>query len=112
MLFKLSDTISLFFVPFPSYESCCWIKVVSPDTGSGARAWNMQTDIDVTPRTDGKINSSPVTAAIPIEKYHLGCIYDLKIAGQFERKSPESSICCQFVQVLLAQFPGPFPRLS
>ena len=78
---------SLFSIPLPSYESCCWIKVVSPDTGKGARAWNMQTDIDVTRRPDGKINSSPVTAAIPIEKYRLGCTYDLKIAGQSERKS-------------------------
>ena len=88
-----------FFVQFPRYESCCWINVVSPDTGSGARGWNMQTDIDVTPRSDrdGKINSSPVTAAIPTEKYRLGCTYDLKIAGQSERKS----IICFVVSICI-----------
>ena len=66
--------------------------MVSPDTGEATRAWNMQTDIDVSPQ-DGKVNSSPVTAAIPIEKYRLGCTYDLKIAGQSERKVYGLSIC-------------------
>ncbi|XP_072036762.1 uncharacterized protein [Amphiura filiformis] len=64
-----------------SYENCCWLRVVSPDTKGGIRAWNMETEVNVTPRPelDGRINSSPVTGAIPIEKYSLGCTYNLKI---------------------------------
>ena len=43
----------------------------------------MLTHVDVNPRPDnGEINSSPVTAPIPVEKFYKGCEYVLPIPGE------------------------------
>lgn len=43
----------------------------------------MLTHIDVSPRIDGgSINSSPVSAVIPVEKFYKGCDYKLRIPGK------------------------------
>ncbi|XP_072048991.1 uncharacterized protein [Amphiura filiformis] len=64
-----------------SYEHCCWIALQSPiDRYGGAKGWKMLTHVDVQPRPDNdQINSSPVTAPIPVERFHKGCDYLLQI---------------------------------
>ncbi|XP_072035478.1 uncharacterized protein [Amphiura filiformis] len=64
-----------------SYEHCCWINLESPiDKYGGAKGWKMLAHVDVSPRPDnGKINSSPVPANIPMEKFYKGCHYHLRI---------------------------------
>ena len=42
--------------------------------------------VNLNPRPDGRgINSSPVPALIPLEKFYKGCQYQLRIAGEVVR---------------------------
>ena len=66
-----------------SNQGCCWLRpLVSPRTLGGASGWKMLAHVDMTPHPiTGQINSSPVTAPIPFEKFYRGCDYNLRIAG-------------------------------
>ncbi|XP_072036773.1 uncharacterized protein [Amphiura filiformis] len=63
-----------------SYEDCCWIDLQSPIGDKGIKGWKMLTTVNLIPRRDGTINSSPQPALIPLEKFYKGCQYKLRIA--------------------------------
>ena len=70
-----------------SYEHCCWVSLESPVNRLGAKpGWKLMTLVNLNPRPDGRgINSSPVPALIPLEKFYKGCQYQLRIAGEVVR---------------------------
>ena len=50
--------------------------------------------VNLNPRPDGRgINSSPVPALIPLEKFYKGCQYQLRIAGEFVGATVHSKQC-------------------
>ena len=59
------------------FSSCCWISEV----GSGG--WDIRVKGVLTPRPDGRINSSPVTSAMPIVRLQQGCGGVIRIPGKF-----------------------------
>ncbi|XP_072040587.1 integrin beta-like protein A [Amphiura filiformis] len=63
------------------HERCCWVdNLRNAPTNHPQQGYKMMTDIDLRPRLDnGQMNSSPVTAAIPVQQFHSGCIYHLEI---------------------------------
>ncbi|XP_072036772.1 uncharacterized protein [Amphiura filiformis] len=87
------------------YDNCCWIPLESPLTG-GAKGWKMLTRIDVTPRPDGRINRSPVSASLPTEKFYRGCQYELRIPAS----DPDNdAVRCRYAQgagECSTEFPG------
>ena len=60
---------------FFRYSSCCWISL-----NSGGSSWSLSTTVNLTRRADtGQINSSPVSASIPIVRVQKGCSQVIRI---------------------------------
>ena len=68
-----------------SNEGCCWLRpLISPVSEGGANGWKMLAHVDMTPHPIlGQINSSPIPAPVPFEKFYKGCDYKLRIAGKY-----------------------------
>ncbi|XP_072036771.1 uncharacterized protein [Amphiura filiformis] len=83
------------------YEGCCWIKLQSPiNTDSAVKGWKMLARVDVTPRPDGRINRSPVSATIPTEKFYRGCDYELHIPAS----DPDNDVVrCRYADITLGE---------
>ncbi|XP_072036774.1 uncharacterized protein [Amphiura filiformis] len=87
-----------------SYEHCCWISLQSPiNPTGGAKGWKMLTTVNLIPRRDGTINSSPQPALIPLEKFYKGCQYKLRIAVS----DPDNDIIrCRYADIRKDECPG------
>ena len=57
------------------YSRCCWVSL-----NSGGGSWSLSTTVNLTRRADtGQINSSPVSASIPIIRVQSGCSQVIRI---------------------------------
>ncbi|XP_038062480.1 uncharacterized protein LOC119732968 [Patiria miniata] len=58
-----------------SFDNCCWISI-----GNGGQpSYGAQAHVDLSPRANGVINSSPVTSWVPIYRIQRGCNATLNI---------------------------------
>ena len=59
------------------YTGCGWITL-----NEGGGSWEVRVKGDLTPRTDGRINSSPITTIPPVVRLHRGVPHTITIPGE------------------------------
>ncbi len=63
---------------FGRFSSCCWISTLRIGADGG---WDLTVRGSLVPRSNGRINSSPVTSSTLILRLQEGCNHQYKIPG-------------------------------